>query len=478
MANLSRKSLILSSSGLKNIVLINNTQSSYLTINDDFRFIFGRKEIKMNRIFADFISPRASFIHYSDATIDYLDLSDMVTFLNLLDKQFSQKELFTDEISTLFLQLSSGHEIEINQEASQALKLISILIGNEELYQKASNLFTDIPEDEDIDHLIKYLLVLKDFDSLFYDDQIISNLSKNFYSIEKEKLLKLPKDVLYSIISNKNLKLTNEDSLIDFISLIFENDDDTDDSINSISFLEQVDFTSLSKEKFVEVIELIEPNGITKTLWEKFFLCFNFNSIENSPERPNKERYFSPENMKKLKIIQIPYDYELSHQFEGIISYIKKLDDENFDHEVEITASSYRTGRSNPNNVTNISDQDVYFGSKNQENSWICLNFKNRKVRPNLYSIKSWSGPRGSHHLKNWKVQVSKDGINWENMDSRQNDTSLDGPGNTNTFDMRNLNNSREFYQYIKLIQTGPNSGNTFYLNIKCLEFFGDIVEQ
>ena len=58
-----KKSFILSSAGLKNLV----QNQSY---GDDFKFIFGEHEIQMKNLFAEFISPYVSQIHQSDPTIN------------------------------------------------------------------------------------------------------------------------------------------------------------------------------------------------------------------------------------------------------------------------------------------------------------------------------------------------------------------------------------------------------------------------
>lgn len=153
MSQSSSKSLILSSSGLKNVTLNCIDESFYK--NDNFRFIFGDKEITMNRFFADFISPRASRIHYSDVTVDFIDLSRIASFFSLINEE---SDLFSDEAMSLFHKLSSGYEIELNDETSQKLRFISILIGNEELYHKIGELFQREENEEDFDKLIQYLL--------------------------------------------------------------------------------------------------------------------------------------------------------------------------------------------------------------------------------------------------------------------------------------------------------------------------------
>ena len=77
--------------------------------------------------------------------------------------------------------------------------------------------------------------------------------------------LNFPKTILYSIVSNKNLQLENEDSLIDFISQIYSNErseysenEETED-INIIDFYELVNITALSEQKFQDFLEKIDP---------------------------------------------------------------------------------------------------------------------------------------------------------------------------------------------------------------------------
>ena len=66
---MSKKSFILSSAGLKNLV----QNQSY---GDDFKFIFGEHEVKMKNLFAEFISPYVSQIHQSDPTITSIHFSN------------------------------------------------------------------------------------------------------------------------------------------------------------------------------------------------------------------------------------------------------------------------------------------------------------------------------------------------------------------------------------------------------------------
>lgn len=89
------KSVKISSTGLRNVVL------SRFTEDDDITMIFGEQEIKMNRIFAEFISPFISHHHQSDPTISSFNFNDL--FSSNADKfNLFSKDVFTTDIISLF----------------------------------------------------------------------------------------------------------------------------------------------------------------------------------------------------------------------------------------------------------------------------------------------------------------------------------------------------------------------------------------
>ena len=116
---MSKKSFILSSSGLKNIVFTSKTKE------DDFYFVFGEKEICMNRILAEFISPRVSHIHQTDPTIDKIQLISSEQLLAL-----SLDTFFTTELLEVFSKLVQGNKLEIDESMSHQLLLLSIILDN------------------------------------------------------------------------------------------------------------------------------------------------------------------------------------------------------------------------------------------------------------------------------------------------------------------------------------------------------------
>lgn len=59
-------------------------------------------------------------------------------------------------------------------------------------------------------------------------------------------------------------------------------------------------------------------------------------------------------------------------------------------------------------------------------------------------------------------------------MDERTNDMSLNYNDKTNTF---LINNSQEYYRYIRLFQTGPGTYGVDCICISALEYFGTLIE-
>ncbi|KAK8890081.1 hypothetical protein M9Y10_034840 [Tritrichomonas musculus] len=177
---MSMKSIILSSSGLKNIIVDEDAISK----ENNFKFLFGEQEIKMNRIFADFISPKVSKLHQTDPTIE------SIYFGNNNYPQMSQ-DLFTKELLIKFVLLCRGECIEVTKEESDQLRIISKLICNNELLNQIESLY---PREFIPDQLENYLEELRKYSNIIeYEPEIIDFISSHLYEIQREKLICLPK---------------------------------------------------------------------------------------------------------------------------------------------------------------------------------------------------------------------------------------------------------------------------------------------
>ena len=140
-----QKSIILTSSGLKNIIKDDD---------NSFCFIFGEHKIKMEKIFAEFISPNVAHIHLSDPTISQFRISYKI---NPLFPHFN--EIFTEDIVSFIHSISMGSSISINENQAFKLEFISILLGNEELFKLLNSTFPIRYTIANIDNYLKNLCI-------------------------------------------------------------------------------------------------------------------------------------------------------------------------------------------------------------------------------------------------------------------------------------------------------------------------------
>ena len=204
--------------------------------------------------------------------------------------------LFTENIISILNSISQGSSIQINYEENKKLRLISILIGNDELFKKINELYPKEFKEKSIDDLIEELLFLNNFSEKNISieinlNSIIDIMSINFSSIDQNKLQKLPKTLIYSILSNEKLKIESEDSLFEFILKLYDNEFDyyyeyeNDDTYNLIDFLEIIEIKNLSDDKFSEFLSIINPYNITTSLWNN--LCQRFENKKENEEKIN-----------------------------------------------------------------------------------------------------------------------------------------------------------------------------------------------
>lgn len=452
------KSFILSSKGLKNLVLSDD---------DEFTFIIGEQETSMKRIFAEFLSPKVSQLHKADPTVNFLDLNDMVESKELNESREPAK-LLKIAIS-LIEKLFEGEKVEINEDQEFPMRFLSILLGNKEMFDKINELYVD-GKDLEVDH---YLNDLELFENLtksqisFDYSSLINIISSHFYSIDKSKLLRFKKSTLYSIISNENLKIENEDSLFELICQIFEEESeyDSESSVSLVDFYEQVEFTNLSIEKLSQFVDTFNTNEISQNLWRKLSQCFYFNYQNNVSKQFNEKRYFG---------VSILYDNNKDHSFKGIINDLTKKCGGNVSDKkvVDVTCFSY-FGSNYAKNAVDFDNDKKYYESINNQTGWIKYDFKELKISPTHYSIKSACN-KGSANLMNWVIEGSNSNNDddWIVLDTRNNIKSIDGLYYWQTFDVQSRR-SNEYFRYLRLRGTGPNAGGDNFFKLASLEYFG-----
>jgi hypothetical protein len=90
------------------------------------------------------------------------------------------------------------------------------------------------------------------------------------------------------------------------------------------------------------------------------------------------------------------------------------------------------------------------------------------------YMLKAHGGGDDGFHFHQWKIEGSNDELDWDIIDERNTDEMIPS-WSTRTFKRCPSLQISSFYRYIRLMQTGPNSGcpNADYLMLCNIEFFG-----
>ena len=461
-------SLILSAAGLKNIVLRNYSE-------DQFEFIFGSHSIRMNKIFADFFSPLVSKIHQADPTVDSIDFTNKIETRNISEETFS-----------LLKEISGGSFVEFCEEQRIELRMISIVLQNEELFSLLSEDKESTDEKKKVEEYLKYLKIfgeISEFDNILHCTDILRQISSHFYDIDKDELKTLGVGTVYSIISSDFLVVESEDSLFEFIEEII-NDNKEMSEEDKISFYEELEIRSLSENKFNEVIDGIDIEYMTKRLWTKLCCCFYTNK---EPDDVNVKRYISAsknvnDSKMKMKGVEIEFDGNSSHRFEGVIHYLTEKSGGNVSDKgtVNVTSSSNYSGYV-PRNAVDLDNTQNYFQASNDPRDWLRYDFIENKVIPTHYSIRTRHDCDGNHP-RSWVIEGSNTGgesdSEWTILDSHQNDSTLRGPSFSYTFDITNKETSNEGYRYLRIRQTGYNSTSNHYTAISALEYFGSLIEE
>lgn len=314
---MSENTIILSASGLKNIVL-----NCYEKENN-FTFIFGGKEVQLKSIFAEFVSPIVSHLHLSDPTINSINFNEILNGKNC-QKEISLNKFLNEQSFSKIVEISQGNSISINTKNTNEIKdllYFSILLGNNELYTKLSPKIQKTKTDE-IKEIELYYQISKSF-PLISCSSLIDDFSSKISSKYKDELVKLPRPIIYSIIKSTHFSFDNSDELFDIINEVFSDYDENDndefyEESNYINFFyEAIDISQLSSNKFNELLKKIDYHKLTGKLWSDICEYFTQNKITKNNNKANKNEQ------------TIEFDGKEENRFKGIIYHLNKDKDKN-----------------------------------------------------------------------------------------------------------------------------------------------------
>ena len=413
---------------------------------DDFRFIVNNEEFKTNRLIADILSPNICQIHANDPAFDTFTIKTKCNgnFSRILDLvNFDEKDIPNNELPFIFevFQILGTDQIHLS-EPPHSIEL------------NVQNVFKLLQQHEPF----------KNFYSKSFSEEI-EFIASHFHELSEnhdEDFKNLEIDTLAEILTSNKLQLKSEDQLLKFVNKIYSNN-----SMYS-NLYETVQFQNVTVEAMRQFMEIYQPDDITAQTW--IGLSKRLLSEVKNDGGKSKGRYTKEE--RKEASFLAPNDNSMT----GIISYLMKESSGKIEEEVAITSSSCNNNeeRFQARNVVLYDDKNKIFMSANSANSWIQFDFKERRVVPTAYTMRSGCTQANWANPYHWQLQGSNDGNSWKTLDAHGSCSDLNGINYIHTYKINNQGNNK--YKYLRIYSTGADCNNSYFLAFEAIEFFGKLI--
>ena len=417
----------------------------------NFTFIVNGKRYQTSRVKADLLSPVVSGYHLIDESIEEMSITT---------KGGKEKETQTEiDYFSDFLKLTDFSTKSIDENHRKHYIEYFYELGNMKEYLRLQlEYLDDLSPENVIDRLqfIYQMNVIKEENENM--QEIIKYASTHFEEMNKEEMKKLEPELLEEIIRNPSLRLNEEDSLIEFILELYKIDS------KYSTLFEYVEFENVNVDSLQKFIDLFDIELLNSQIWKR--ICQRLISSETSNE--TTDRY----NVK-----YITREHEEGTEFNGLLRYLSDETGGNIHDNgtIEVTSNSIYSDSYHPKYLLDYQNTESnYYHSNSTSDGYICFDFKDRKIQLTSYTIKSYATSPNNCHLKNWNIEVSDDKEHWIKIDEHTNDPTLNNSRIVATFNIKDKTN---FYQYVRLHQTGTNWYGDHYMIFYSLEMYGKLYE-
>jgi hypothetical protein len=197
---------------------------------------------------------------------------------------------------------------------------------------------------------------------------------------------------------------------------------------------------------------------LTNSLWRTITNRLSFEACIDIPKLERYSNLFQPLPGRPL---------------DGIIAYLSRRHGGNVHDKgiANVSASSIYGYTMAKNAVDLANHQQNFFHSLNSPDQWLCYDFKERRIQLTKYSIAAHTN--GYCFLRSWIVEGSEDGSSWTVLDERKSSEEANSDHPIATFSVKSQSTSR----FIRLRQTGQNSGDSDSLVLHGFEVFGWLLE-
>lgn len=417
----------------------------------NFTFIVNGKRYQTSRVKADLLSPVVSGYHLIDESIEEM---------NITTKGGEEKETQSEiDYFSDFIKLTDFSTKSIDENHRKHYIEYFYELGNINEYLRLQPEYFESLSPENVIDRLKFLYKLNVFkDESESMQEIVKYASTHFEEINKEEMKKLEPELLEEIIRNPSLRLNEEDSLIEFILELYKIDS------KYSTLFEYVEFKNVNVDSLQKFIDLFDIELLNSQIWKR--ICQRLISSETSNE--TTDRY----NVK-----YITREHEEGTEFNGLLRYLSDETGGNIHDNgtIEVTSNSIHSDGRHPKYLLDYQNtESISYNSNNTSDGYICFDFKDRKIQLTSYTIKSYAASSNNYHLKNWNIEVSDDKEHWIKIDEHTNDPTLNGSKIVAKFNIKNKTN---FYQYVRLHQTGTNWRNDYYMIFYSLEMYGKLTE-
>ncbi|OHT08255.1 hypothetical protein TRFO_23261 [Tritrichomonas foetus] len=436
--------ITLSSRGLKNI--------PPCLLYDDFAFHIGDFTYSCNKVFASFISPIISQILKSDPLCNSFTIG-------CLSDSHNDMNAFTD-----VLNLMSGDSILLNESNVDYVMLIAEKLGNSELASLVKREAPQLTRRNVITRLLRRSNL-----SLNISEEI-DFIASNFIEFDEQELELLGPSVLKSVFLSQKLKIQSEDWLLSLINRLVELFGDKYKCLFSC-----VRFTDVSENDMELFLGRLNVDDIDGPLWAALKDRFSQSTMKaGNKGRNSKNNNNSNENLINSKAnISTTIAPSKPETLTGLLAYIKEQFPDNKISSIIKVSSSPFNPQNPPENAIDFAKEDSkYFESNDQEGSWIMLDFGKMRVSVTHYALKTWFWGPNFQHLKSWTLEGSDDGNEWAELDSRDNEDSLNDALAFRRFKCQ-INVS---CRYIRLRSTDTDHSGTNLLILNTFELYGRLI--
>ena len=416
--------------GIDNIRRIN-----FDKLEQDFSFIVNGEIYKTNSLVANVLSPRISNMFEQNSEISYYEINTQYEGdfnrileygeLKTINVQPNEKRYFRNVM----------RQLENNDEALRFSKELQERISDENVIQRIE--------------------IKKELNINFNEE--IAFLASHFHiflSEYSEEISNLDVDTIEQIISDQNLKLYNEEELFDIILNLYIK------SKKYSPLFSHIIFINLKAKSLQDFYQNFDINDMNKSIWDSIFCRLEQDISDKSLDK------YKQSNQEFLE------NRYLGKRHEHIIRHLSKQCHGNVHRKnvIRVTPSS----KDKMHDVENIVEQnDSHFATKNESNSWVKFDFKERKVLLDSYTLISPEWEPNDFHLKSWILEVSNDDQNYIEIDRHEDCNLLNGSLYRETFEVSCSIPQR----YIRLRQIGPNWCGFNNLVINSIEFSGYLYE-